>query len=129
MDKELIAMCDTPEIQEKWKPKVGDNFYYGGNMYPKKGHIVEQLIPLNEDIGVSPIGETGYWELGLTDDLVFLPRIEDVLEWLDGQEFPIKMMHEGLWQIHDIQDRPIKAILKAYMYLRHNKTWNGEAWV
>jgi hypothetical protein len=123
-DKDLIAMCDTPEIQDKWKPQEGDVVIsFTSELVETSKDVFKKIRKAGKPLILHSPAEVLKREL-----CVFIPRIEDVLVWLDGQEFPIKMMHEGLWQIHFIQDHPIRAIIKAYMYLRYGKTWDGKSW-
>lgn len=43
LSKEYIKMCNTPEIQKDWKPKLGDVFYVTGDR-PGELHVVEQHV-------------------------------------------------------------------------------------
>lgn len=118
IDKELIAMCNCPEIQDRWEPKVGDRYmvHLNGSIHVIDYHTMKQVE-----------GEDFYRGLR-----TYIPRIEDVLEWLSGMV--ISLHGNGLSYVVtrdsmcEVADTPIKAILKAYMNLEHEKAWNGEAW-
>lgn len=147
-DKELIAMCDIPEIQEKWEPEIGGmawhkmadvelvcTHYMGFNFVDKK-----HGLPYS-------VGETSADEL-----ITFIPRIEDVLELLGDRIHVIvsKSNEElaeldendeeyGRWLIDCYDYKGIagdtfaantflQVLLKAYMYIEQDKKWNGTAW-
>jgi hypothetical protein len=143
MDKELISMCDCEEVQKMWKPKDGDQ-------------CVLSSEPELVGIEIADIWMHGHfrddWE-GITDDeqmelgrqsykkdYLFIPRIEDVLEWL-GNRFTHLMMSGGHWVVsgwnqynkqdeepHVHERTPIKALLALLMHIKHNKTWDGNQW-
>jgi hypothetical protein len=127
IDKELIAMSNCKEIQDRWEPKVGDRVW--SKLHECYATVIEiegnGVMHLRADDG-SPI-----WRV-IKDEVLYIPRIEDVLEWLTCYEFSINVDRSSRWGIihaeSDWYEYPIKALLEAYMYLEHNKTWNGEAW-
>ena len=132
IDKELVAMCDTPEIQDRWEPKVGDrvNCHYGVGLVSR---IDAESYKL--DNNKFPISA---WYYRREDyNHVYIPRIEDVLEWLvpkywEGWNHAMNAMLEyrftddapaRIWYNH------LKSWIAFFMHLEHNKSWNGEAWV
>jgi hypothetical protein len=129
MDKELIAMCDTPEIQDRWEPKVGDRVW--SKLHECYATIVELegngIMHLRADDG------SMIWRV-MKDEVIYIPRIEDVLEWLKGYEIAVDICPDGMWEVTHVHDAfinliPVKPLLRLYMKSEHNKTWNGEAWV
>ena len=119
MDKILIAMCDCPEIQDRWKPKVGDRIWLNS-----KEVVIESV-------------DMRHVEQWLPENFVYIPRIEDVLDWLVPKHFKnYSQAHSrihGTYYIYDMAikgwlDMAIKGWLDMAMLLEHNKTWNGEAW-
>jgi hypothetical protein len=129
MDKELIKMCDCPEIQGMWEPKVGDVYFYT----PTK-----TILPVDMQF-IRTCNELG---MPSSDMRLYIPRIEDVLGWL-GDRVSSLHNHISNWTVAhqyfngldrcldlcgDEGDTLLKALLKAFMHLEHNKTWNGEAW-
>ncbi|MCK5235487.1 MAG: hypothetical protein KAR06_00765, partial [Deltaproteobacteria bacterium] len=75
MDKELIKMCDCPEIQDRWEPKDGDRFY---NTH-FKGHW---MLPDREACEGGDECECCNWEEHEVKEskyIIYIPRIEDVL--------------------------------------------------
>jgi hypothetical protein len=122
LDKELIAMCDTPEIQDRWEPKVGDrvasftriNEEIDKDTYKRGRKYLDTVI-------ISSPSQIEYRDL-----CVYIPRIEDVLEWI--QNLSEEKFNRSRNNI-DWRWLNVKEALKAYMHLEHNKTWNGEAWV
>jgi hypothetical protein len=108
MDKELIAMCDCPEIQGKRQLYFGDKIYcptyksHGiymgdGSAELENGHAVDQ------------------------ETLIFIPRIEDVKSW-----FTEEQLYAGI--SIDMKNLTIKHMIHFYMYLEHGKTWDSEQW-
>lgn len=121
--KELIAMCDTPEIQDKWERKYGDMF---ARMRDDK---LETVLYSHSTQDFS--GSVKY----NVPKSIFIPRIEDALDWLacfipwmdsshpDGWEAaagPVAQKHTA--------GMLIKALLKVYMELEHDKFWDGSVW-
>lgn len=122
MDKELIAMCDCPEIQDKWEPKVGDMYLV---------HLNGSIHPITYD-QLDKVKTVEFYRGCRT----FIPRIEDVLKWLGDRLKLLEWLPTiQYFQVIDIHGydftayTTIEALLKAYMHLEHNKTWNGEIWV
>jgi hypothetical protein len=130
MDNEYIKMCDVPEIQDRWEPKVGDR-------------VVKRGL-WEHDYRVIKVAKDGVWvDFGINGGFIpfvtaiYIPSIEDVLEWLTGYHFISLHQGSGDWQCErwgydrmscKAADTPLKALLKAYMHLEHGKEWTGETW-
>lgn len=127
MDEELIKICDCVEVQGKRQLNFGDKIYcptyksHGvymgdGSAELETGHAVDQEI------------------------LILIPRIEDVFEWLGDKVIQIHQMSSiNTWKAYcsptglaqDITrggyeaNTPIKALLKAFIHLEHDKESDG----
>jgi hypothetical protein len=121
IDKELIAMCDTPEIQDRWERREADTWF----VQHEDGRLE----------GPFHVTHFQLWPTETTFRHIYIPCIEDVLRWLKpGDIVAIYPELNGHWLINDNSGKgyigkPIKALLKAYMHLEHNKNWTGEKWV
>jgi hypothetical protein len=123
VDKELIAMCDCEEVRSKWETeKLGDNVFLSSN---NSLHIVSEIKSLDtESIGIKLSGLDGFFDPYYHDDLIFIPRIDDVLEWLNDYkdtQFLRAEFHRSMINT--------KYLLQVFMNVEHNKTWDGEKWV
>ena len=132
MNKELVKMCDCPEIQGDWKPKIGDSIYL-------KKHFEMTTVIDDKKFTVHPTH-------------IYIPRIEDELELL-GDKIHAIVRHtdaeladmdkddeeckrwlvdcydsEGIAGNAYASDTLPEALIKAHMHLEHNKEWDGEAW-
>jgi hypothetical protein len=141
MDRKLILMCDVPEIQNRWEPKVGDRV---AHMPEPEQHIgiITEITTQFPMLTVAIEGLKSPFEMyrGFTENYRYIPRIEDVLEWLAQYDLEMKTERwdwsclfqvEDGEKVHDIRETDkslIRTLLKAYMHLEHNKTWNGEGW-
>jgi hypothetical protein len=150
IDKELIAMCDTPEIQGPWKPKVGDRVAYTLESQEHMGIVTEighqfPMLTVAIEDAKSPFG----MYRGFIEYYRKIPRIEEVLGLLGDEQ--ISLNNPEMWdgrnwcaeraaygtpngetviaRVTHESNTAIKALLKAYMHLEHNKTWDGEKWV
>lgn len=122
MDSELIKMCDCPEIQDGWEPKVGDRY-----VYSRTGLLcmISDMAPFKECYPVNPFG----------GKFIFIPRIEDVLERLVpkyhesqlGAMIAMAEFNVAFVRMKNFDDKFIKSALNYFMHLSHNKTWYGEA--
>lgn len=140
MDKELIAMCNCEDIQEKCEPIMGGLFYTAAVL-----HVIADIHNSGKFTLVSR-PKLGEWLLYRTEG-IFIPRIEDVLEWLGDLISGVSRELNGHnvygwivsgWhkdkrtghQAHNCHwaDTSIKALLKAFMHLEHGKTWDGAQW-
>jgi hypothetical protein len=110
MDKELIAMCDTPEIQDRairercqtWVCTSGEGVCIAGGIDP---HNCKKC----------------------DESLVWLPRLEDVLEMSVKDSGDTLVCWHYEWQ-SDSGLSPLKQALIDYMEEIHNKQWTGERW-
>ena len=118
--EQYIKMCDWPEIQDKWEPGDGDWAY----------SIRDGASPI-----FPPTRYLGKLLGRLKDDFTFLPRQDQIREWLG----PIEL-HELLdicseprgimWKaLHEYAESFEQLWLAFYMYEKHGKVWNGEKWV
>jgi hypothetical protein len=129
-DKELIRMCDCEEVQSRFKPKVGDKIYTAND-----GEIHTVIKVLS---GMRVALEVSFNAIYQAKNHTFIPRIEDVLEWLGDRFVQLRRInqltrqvgHSGGCTFHKstgVYD-DLKTLLKAFMHLEHNKTWDGEQW-
>ena len=115
MDNELINMCGCPEIQDRWEPKYGD-------MYWSDKRQKRDFCIVMDDYTVNRITLRRY-------NYRYIPRIEDVLEWLGRDNFHkiTEDIEREQIKFNSAQDFLI-LMIKFFMYFEHNKTWNGEVW-
>ena len=60
---------------------------------------------------------------------IFIPHdFNKLLYHLKGTQFTVTFLANGLLEIDDILDTPIKALLKAFMGIKHNKAWEDGEW-
>jgi hypothetical protein len=136
MDKELIAMCDTPEIQDRWEPKVGDRVYI------KSRHVHGHIVEIKCDNVIHVMSDDGVCYLRNTQgELIYIPSIDDVLERLAEHDITLKTVkwdwvclfivdYSGIKSSLQVIDKSmIRVLVRVDMHLSHNKTWNREAWV
>lgn len=150
-DPMYIKMCDCPEIQEPWEPKIGD---YHHRTYTVFGEEIDKTIwPDNgEEITIlchkSGVGD---WYSGVTiegEPRTFSGSFEGMIKitsiWLPYQHQLQEM--SGLPWIdydHDCMQQAIlvwgsgqenrmskeQAGIRVVMREKHNRVWNGEAWI
>jgi len=128
MDNELIKMSDCPEIRDRWEPKVGDRVWV-------KRHFLDMAITEIEGDNIIHVRTftkgMPYWR-NTRDELLYIPRIENMLEWLvpkhysDWTQVFSKITHSSLYNPFDM---PVKGAMALLMHLEHNKTWDGEVWI
>ena len=146
MDKKLIAMCSCREVQSMWEPKMGDicvssidscgtsRFKSQFKEWPKNAQVVRAI----KGDYIRTCYAIGSGQKSYKREFFFIPRIEDVLEWL-GDKFSGLTKNDstgnyvGIYYTKtgsDAQDSdiPIKALLKAFMHLEYSKTWDGKQW-
>ena len=117
--KQYIKMCDCEEVQGEWTipPYPGDYFEYG----------------------VVTVYWTGYKPPDDFDDSIFLPRQDQIQEWVwnkDGPVSPLRLFGRfcafhfslGPPELSDFHT-PEQLWLAFYMYETFGKVWNGEEWV
>lgn len=130
MKKDFLKQCDCPEIQNLWGQKLGDVYHC-----PAMSAIAMLTDKETFELSLSLVGMNGR---------VWLPRIEDVLGWLGDRFYTLELMDSiGTWRVQFWQgENPrslhgapagatsIEALLNAFMYLRHGKTWlrTGIGW-
>ena len=137
MDKQYIAMCDTPEIQGQWEPKVGDRIY---------SNILQGIKFVETNIFNSPLKSV------MIKNSIWLPRQEDIQEMLtslytvDGMlaDFD-ELWNDERWADKDSLAKPYPGVQKGQgiwgifhtieqiwlaLYIRevHKKTWSGKEW-
>lgn len=119
-------MCNCPEIQDGWEPKVGD--------WTDCGIISEYM---NADSIIVYNQRSGHFpEFGL-DELKWLPTIEQLMEmvWVKLGTYCSNKMNSltwGVWDFYntttDDADSGQELWLRYFMHELHNKSWNGERW-
>ena len=118
MDEQYISMCDTPEIQDQWKPDSGsrsivrdrDKLAFGipGYFEYRSNYI---WLPLQENIQEMLLEATGVpWE--------WFSLVEAMVMWAGNRKHRIyaSMNLDELW-------------LCYYMRECHKKTWSKTGWV
>lgn len=75
--KQLVALCDYPELQKLWKPKMGDSYGCWQTCKCHKGEWIGWRYEATE-----PIKEFSKRQ----KDYIWLPRIEDAIR-LMGDKF------------------------------------------
>jgi hypothetical protein len=103
MDKELISMCATPEIQDRWEPKNGDVYVF---RHPDYWGSPRNIIP----------GDNREKFISMC---LYIPRIEDIASWLEDNGEIYSLTQSCM---------NIKWFLSLYMELIHNKKWNKGEW-
>jgi hypothetical protein len=121
IDRETIQMCDVPEIQDRWEPKVGDRVW---NMQGQWDGVVIEITSGAIEV------LTGTCQIWLYDKPIYIPRIEDVLEWLVPKHFGgWDSAHERVTEMYYSYNMAIKGWLAMAMHLEHSKAWSGERWI
>lgn len=127
-NEELQMLAAASDIQETWKPAVGDYWMKQG---PADDEIGEIMLIGNE----FDRDETDFQ----IHKAIWLPRLDQLIEMIPIQS----KWHTELGRLMDISDwlssgpgvnimpkAPLKLWILAYvMYLNHNKHWNGFEWV
>lgn len=129
----FTKMCDCPEIQDGWEPKVGDWTDRGVIIYIRFLSVKTYLACSyrQEETG-REIKEYG----NVKHDLIYKPSIEQLMGMVK---------HNDYWYVqHDMFDRYVVSMKPAYkkrfvherevrlafvMHELHNKRWGaGERW-
>ena len=162
--KQYIKMCDCVEVQNFRLPKVeemkdgrirsdwgfgdGDTFVlrdnYGGEVREMVvGNTVYSPYRYADgpggDITIPTVGFDEGDSVYATDWIVFLPRQDQIQEWVwnkDGPVSPLRLFGRfcafhftlGPPELSDFHT-PEQLWLAFYMYEKHGKVWNGEEWV
>jgi len=125
MTNQYIAMCDTPEIQEQWTPKEGDQYF--------KKWVVMPEIPNQPDYLYTPYFLLDNSQAIHKPSFVWSPRIEDYIRLLMetgkwGTEFDLEgAFHTWTWRYGSPRWLIIDLWLAFYMST-HNLQWSGEGW-
>lgn len=111
--KDYVKMCNCPEIQDGWKPKIGDwtwNVHFKQKVLINKPFILEDIksgrfiyLPTIEQL-MGMIGQT------IADRVC---KCYDFFVHKDGDEFETE---RELW-------------LAFVMSELHNKKWDGKKWI
>lgn len=149
-----IKMCDCPEIQGEWEPKVGDWVGHTGSS-PQPITVISCI----EEWRGSPISLGENYGLSQKSWLIYLPRQGQLQEMLsqiimkrDNEKLNFtyhlytnkNISDEKLWfkfqklyHIHDetdkdfyfIGDTPEQALIQGVMHELHGKARDGEKWI
>ena len=88
--KEYIEMCDCPEIQNKWKPKMGDFFLRKCDVLALRGYFIEEKE--YGEIHRKSTGGIRWW----TDGKIWLPRqdqLQDMVTRYNIEYFSMSAVH------------------------------------
>ena len=127
--KEYIAMCDCEEVQGQWKCEMGDWYFCQCKDIPgyPDGYSVSVIFDGDADIRSSdlPKSHTDTW----------LPRQDQIQEMMGESQncrYLLKRLNDWCgdhaygWMLYASMEQ---LWLAFYMHEKHNKTWDGEAWV
>ncbi len=152
MDKQYIKMCDCPEIQGKWEPKVGD---YVWRKYTIFGEELDRTVWPDEKMTEVVIlhfksSVEGYFQAVNAEgderifhsekDIhkstsIFLPTQAQLQEmcgerdWLRGPGLFLQMFHPWVRSHADEDDTYEQLTLRFVMHALYNKDWNGSEWI
>jgi len=131
MNEEFIAMCDCPEIQGGWKPKICDTIY---------SKVTKKTFVISTTVKYSTYGNI-YKD---REDLIYIPSIEDLIEMCEEFTYHIENLSQYSYtsiykyQMNIFKDKLhannfkeksyFKAMLFGYMYAKHNKIWKDGKW-
>ena len=127
MDKseQFIKMCDCPEIQKQWKPKVGDRFWHDN-----EGGYYEPTDTYEFPAGIGIVGSNNCGSL----TSIWLPTQSDLQGMVKGSDIYKLRRCDDFWHI-DVHDQrkyemPMEQLWLAFvMHELHQKKWDGEKWV
>lgn len=125
MTEDYLRMCDCPEIQGQWIPKVGNRITTGSN---RTGSSFV-LLPIH----MRPTG------IPLVEEYVWLPRQEDIQEmFVERGRNCMPRLIESLCALTNYgkldYGKPTNSTdmdkywLKSYMREIHHKTWTEKGW-
>jgi len=134
MDEQYIKMCNCPEIQDKWEPKVGDRtdcgiitniinresiivYYDRSGHFPEFGFDELKWLPSQEQLqGMLLTPSIGHYEL--------VENFWDFVWGLDN-EADLESNEEGEYLLY----RNINQLWLAFvMYELHDKKWEERGW-
>lgn len=140
---QYIKMCDCPQIQDGWEPKVGDFVYGNRGIYIVRcnyiqGHLVCRV---HHNMAYDGIYKAEY--NCAIDNLIWLPRLDQLIEMLPkNQGYHILYIADDavgnkMWHFSSIGDEVNEiwettheqAVIQGVMYNLHGLKWNGEKWV
>jgi hypothetical protein len=117
-----IKMCDCPEIQDKWKPKIGD--------FTDKGVIVSILLSFNPN-DVFQTNQTGSYALE-KHNFIWLPSQEQLQEMVSEGFNARQQLNRFNSFLRNYRARgkdSIKELWLAFvMQELHNKKWDVKKW-
>jgi len=154
ISKEYIKMCDCPEIQGLWKYEKGD--WFADKYFDKCGAGVIESTLVDEYIGDNwNTIASRITEFNLCQS-IWLPRQDQLQEMYitthdykgmatikDEASFPQSLIHSIWFFAFETDGGGDYAGVNEYahqftsmeqlwlaivMQMKHNKTWNGEAW-
>ena len=118
--KEYIKMCDYPQIQERWKPAVGDwmvTEYSGEALVPSPA--IKEFIPSQGDIWLPLQWQSQ--EMMKADAY----RLDFKYNKYTLTLYPYK--YDG--QFVFTSPTAEQALLRGWFYWRYGKRWSGEKWI
>jgi len=134
--KENIKMCDCPEIQDRWEPKIGDVTNYG---------IITKIDPA---FHCEPfIWVTGQNSWCRKEQLIWLPtqsQLQDMYcsVMVDGKHIKEALAYLACFnvlceEIYEFSKKDCELGIKSMeqlwlafvMWELHQKKWDGEKWV
>ncbi len=128
MDKspEYMAMCDWPEIQEKWIPAVGD--------WTDKG-LVHSVYFDNQSVHVS---EDCFARFKPLSDFIWLPLQWQLQEMVKADAYRLDFKYNKYTltlypykydgQFVFTSPTAEQALLRGWFYWRYGKRWTGKKW-
>ncbi len=154
--KEYVKMCDCPEVQGTWEPKVGDSHCYWPN-YNAAESIPEDYKEIIKEASISTIISledvecphceelfevAPFDKFTPQDDHIFLPRQDQIQEWLYDHfgntdcYILFERCFGWVWtddtELGQKQTKFMMSLeqlwLAFYMHEKHGLAWTGEKW-
>ena len=137
--KQNIKMCDCPQIQNRWEPKMYD-------------YVIDRLIGIQHII-IYPCNtlfttDTNTWYSHklendkdmVQEDLIWLPRLDQLLEMLgtkymwelcnEEERYSIIIGETDEFAVMAFQGHtPEQAVLQGVMHELHGLKWDGKGWI
>lgn len=152
-----IKMCDCPEIQEQWKPKIGD---FMVRMYTIFGEELDKKIwpEMQPEICVinsyskcdsyyhcvNEDGETRIYKHPADinkETCIWIPRSDQTIKMIEENKSGVSLLmilwewvknYDGGAPVYTSKEWNLwtfdQLLLAFYMKKKHNKVWNGESW-